>query len=196
MRHSPLRWLVGQWQWPYATAFAAAFLLALIPVLIATAGWVLTLIYVQIPIYMLHQLEEHTDDRFRKFTNTVIGHGREVLSPNATFVINSVGVWGFQFAAFYLAVFVSPGWGLAAMYLPFVNSFGHVGQGIGMRRYNPGLWTAAFLFLPVSGGGLVLVSRAIHATLAMQLTGLFAALFVHALIIIHVKRELDQPARG
>jgi len=193
MRHSPLRWLIGQWQWPYATAFAAAFLLAFVPVLVTTAGWVLTLIYLQLPIYMLHQLEEHTDDRFRTFTNAEIGHGKEVLSRNATFFINSVGVWGIELVAFYLAVFVNPGWGLAAMYLPFVNAFGHVGQGIAMRRYNPGLWTAAFLFLPISGGALVLVSRAVHATLAMQLTGLFTSLFVHALIIIHVKRQLDRP---
>jgi len=185
--------LIGQWQWPYATACAAAFLLAVVPVLVATAGWVLTLIYLQLPIYMLHQLEEHTDDRFRTFTNAEIGHGKEVLSRNATFFIKSVGVWGNEFVAFYLAVFVNPGWGLAAMYLPFVNAFGHVGQGIAMRRYNPGLWTAAFLFLPISGGALVLVSRAVHATLAMQLTGFFTSLFVHALIIIHVKRQLDRP---
>jgi hypothetical protein len=193
MRRAPLRWLIDQWQWPYATAFAATFLLVLVPVLLATMGWVLTLIYVQLPLYMLHQLEEHTDDRFRAFTNAGIGHGKEVLSRNATFFINSVGVWGIELVAFYLAVFVNPGWGLAAMYLPFVNAFGHVGQGLAMRRYNPGLWTAAFLFLPVSGGALVLVSRAVQATLAMQLTGLFTSLLVHALIIIHVKRQLDRP---
>ncbi len=76
--------------------------------LVATTGLAIALIYVQLPIYMLHQLEEHAGDRFRTFTNTVIGHGKEVLSPNATFVINSLGVWVFDLVALYLAVFVSP----------------------------------------------------------------------------------------
>ncbi len=79
------------------------------------------------------------------------------------------------------------------MYLPLVNALGHIGQGLVLRRYNPGLWTSILLFLPVAGGSLDYVSRAVHATLAMQLMGLFAALFVHALIIIHVKRQLARP---
>jgi hypothetical protein len=190
MRRAPLRWLIDEWQWPYATAFAAVFLLAILPVLVATAGWTIALIYVQLPLYMLHQLEEHAGDRFRTFTNTVIGHGREVLSPLATFVINSLGVWVFDLVALYLAVFVNPGWGLAAMYLPLVNAIGHVGQGLVLRRYNPGLWSAIFAFLPISGAALLLVSRAAHATVAMQLAGFAAAIFVHALIIAHVKRQL------
>ncbi len=50
----------------------------------------------------------------------------EVLTRPATFVINSVGVWGVDLLAFYLAVYVDAGWGLIALYLPAVNAVGHI----------------------------------------------------------------------
>jgi hypothetical protein len=31
-------WLVDEWQWPYATAFAALFLLALVPIVWSEGG--------------------------------------------------------------------------------------------------------------------------------------------------------------
>ncbi len=185
-----LDWLVTQWQWPYATAFAALFLAALAPVIAHAAGWAVALVYAQLPLYMLHQLEEHRGDAFRKFVNATIGKGREVLSPNATFVINSLGVWGVDLAALYLAVFINPGWGLMAIYLPLVNALGHAAQGIALRRYNPGLWSAVFGFVPIAGVSLWIVTKWSHPTPVMQATGLAVAIGVHALIIIHVKRVL------
>jgi hypothetical protein len=184
------RWLIDDWQWPYAAAFAATFLTVLAPILVYAAGWAITLVYLQLPLYMFHQLEEHAGDRFRNFVNSTIGKGKEVLSPAATFVINSAGVWGVDLAALYLAVFVNPGWGLMAMYLPVLNAVGHIAQGILLKRYNPGLWTSLLLFLPVSGASLILVSRWTGATLPMHLTGLAVAILVHVLIMVHVKREL------
>ncbi|HTU24978.1 MAG TPA: hypothetical protein VMF30_06250, partial [Pirellulales bacterium] len=56
-----LEWLVGKWQWPYATLFAAGFLAVLAPFVFHFAGLPLGLVYLQLPIYMLHQYEEHRD---------------------------------------------------------------------------------------------------------------------------------------
>ncbi len=182
-------WLIGKWNWPGAAAFAGIVLLALAPIVWVVAGGVIFWIYVQLPVYMLHQLEEHAGDRFRAFVNETMGGGVEVLSRRATFVINSVGVWGVDLAALYLAVFVGPGWGLMAMYLPLVNVVGHVGQAVALRRYNPGLVSAVLLFVPVAGTGLWLVTRAVEATWLMQGAGLAVAIAVHAAIVVHVKRQ-------
>lgn len=189
-------WLVARWNWPAAAAFCGAALLLLAPVIWAVAGPAIFWIYLQLPLYMVHQLEEHAGDRFRQFTNEVIGGGVEVLSRRATFVINSVGVWGIDLLALYLAVFISPGWGLMAVYLPLVNSLGHIGQAILLRRYNPGLITSVILFLPLAGTALLVVSRDAPAGLAMQAAGLATALAVHAAIIVHVKRQLAGAATG
>ena len=103
-KSSLMQWLVGQWQWPAAALFAAAFLLAMTPLFADRIGLALTLVYVQLPLYMLHQWEEHAGDRFRLHINRVFGGGREVLTPIATFWINSLGVWGID-----LAFFICPG---------------------------------------------------------------------------------------
>ncbi len=79
--------------WVYGGSLAGLLLLALLPIF--THGWppALTMTLLCLPIYMLHQLEEHDDDRFRSFLNGRLGKGRELLSPAAVFVINVAGVW-------------------------------------------------------------------------------------------------------
>ncbi len=183
-------WMLTRWNWPGAAAFCGVILLVLAPVVWSVAGAEIFWIYLQLPLYMLHQLEEHAGDRFRLFVNTPIGGGREVLSKKATFVINSVGVWGVDLAALYLAVFLSPGWGLMALYLPLVNAIGHIGQAVAMRRYNPGLVSAVVVFLPLAGFGIWFVSRAAEVTMAMQLTGFGVAVLVHLAIVAWVKSRL------
>jgi hypothetical protein len=55
-------------------------------------GLVLALIYLQLPLYKLHQLEEHAGDRFRRFVKHRLAGGKDALTPRATLVINVVGV--------------------------------------------------------------------------------------------------------
>jgi hypothetical protein len=184
-----MRWLVEEWQWPSAALFAAGFLLALTPLWGWQFGLPLTLLYLQLPLYMLHQWEEHTGDRFRQHFNRTIAGGREALTPLATFWINSLGVWGFDLAALYLAWGVRPALGLAAGYLAVVNATVHVAAAIRRREYNPGLWTALALFLPFGTWCLASVSLASLAGLADHLIGLAAAVAVHGAIILHVVRR-------
>ncbi|MER2509494.1 MAG: HXXEE domain-containing protein, partial [Amaricoccus sp.] len=145
--------------WVYGGFLAAFMLLALTPVL--AGGWSLPLllIWLQLPIYMLHQFEEHDDDRFRKFVNATIGGGRELLSRFDVFVINIVGVWGVDTIAIWLAARVHLGLGLIAVYLSMVNALAHCGQAVAMRRYNPGLITAIVLFIPLGVATLWVLAR-------------------------------------
>src|SRR4051812_21583848 len=121
--------------WVYGGSLAGVLLLALLPLFAREWSWALTLVFLQLPVYMLHQLEEHHGDRFRTFTNALLGHGREVLSKLAVFVINVPGVWGVNALAILLAGFGDIGWGLAATYLTLVNAFAHIGQALRLRRY-------------------------------------------------------------
>ena len=72
------RWLIDEWRWPGAALFAAALLLPLLPVLAATAGVATTLVVLQLPVYLVHQFEEHRDDRFRRYL-----HERVLGVPDA-----------------------------------------------------------------------------------------------------------------
>jgi hypothetical protein len=187
---SVLNWLVGKWQWPYAALFTAAFLAVLAPLVFRYAGIPLGCVYLQLPIYMLHQYEEHAGDRFRKWVNDMIGSGRDVLTPIATFWINSLLVWLLDFVALYLACFVSLSLGLIAIYLPMLNAFGHIVPAIIKRQYNPGLVTSILIFLPIGVLCTCLVSRAADSHLQDHLLAFGVAIAVHATIIVHVRRRI------
>lgn len=192
--HRCWNWLVADWQWPSASLFAAFGLAALAPVWFATAGLVLGCVYLQLPIYPLHQWEEHRGDRFQLYIDRVIGRGREDLTPAATFWINALGVWLLDVVALYLAVFVDPSLGLMAIYLPLLNSLGHVVPAVVRGEYNPGLWTTLGLFLPVSGACAVIVATQSHACWKAHSLGAAVAFGVHAAIVVVVKRSLSRLA--
>jgi hypothetical protein len=191
-----LDWLVNRWQWPYAALFTAGFLGVLAPFVFRVAGVPLGLIYLQLPIYMLHQYEEHAGDRFRLWVNDVIGHGREVLTPIATFWINSLLVWLLDLVALYLACFVDLSLGLIAIYLPMLNAVGHIIPAILKKQYNPGLITSIVLFVPVGVISACVVSRAAGCGLQDHLLAFAIAVAVHVSIIVHVRRRISYLSRS
>jgi len=184
-----MRWLIREW--PYAALFTAVFLLLLLP-FIGTLGLALTLVYLQLPLYMLHQFEEHDRDRFRKFANQTFAGGKDALTSVGVFVINSAGVWGIDLLALYLAFYVDLAWGLIAIYLPIVNAVTHIVAALVLRRYNPGLWTALVLFLPIGFWALIVVSEASQATGVEQGIALGVALLVHAGIMGYVRARVQK----
>ena len=173
-------------KWVYGGFLAAMMLLALTPVLASDWSLPLLLIWLQLPVYMLHQYEEHDDDRFRKFVNATIGGGCEVLSRLDVFVINIVGVWGVDTVAFWLAARVHLGLGLIAVYLSLVNSLAHCAQAVALRRYNPGLVTAILLFIPLGVATLWVLAQTGAVTTTDHVVGLAAAILIHAAIMFRV----------
>lgn len=187
-----LRWLLREW--PYAVLFTAAFLLALAP-FFGVLGLPLLLVYLQLPLYMVHQFEEHRQDRFRTFFNGVIGGGREALTPGAVFVINSIGVWGVDLASLYLAGSAGLGWGLVAVYLTLINAVAHIVMAVALRRYNPGLLTAVFVFLPAGVWALVVVSAASGASWQVHALVAGAIILLHVLLLAWVRMRLNRFGR-
>jgi hypothetical protein len=186
-----LDWLVSCWQWPAAALVAAVALLATLPAFAGVAGLALALVYVQIPAYLLHQFEEHHGDRFRVEFNRLVGDGREILTPLAVFVINSVGVWAVDLISLTLAVFVSEGYGLIAAMMALVNAAIHSLSAVLTRRTNPGLVSALVLFLPLGGWCVAVLSE--RATRAELVIGMAVPVVLHLGIIGYAltrKRQL------
>ncbi|MEM6914890.1 MAG: HXXEE domain-containing protein [Pseudomonadota bacterium] len=105
--------------------------------------------FLSLPVYMLHQYEEHDADRFRNAVNAMLGEGHQGLSYNAVWVVNVVFVWFLLLAVFWLAQ-STPAWGLVAAYLMLINAAVHIIAAARTRTYNPGLTTSVLLFVPVS----------------------------------------------
>lgn len=177
-----------QANWVYGGALAGLGLLVLTPLL--TVAWPLgeRLVWLVLPVYMLHQLEEHDGDRFRHFVNATIGGGREALSVRDVFVINVFGVWGVMVVTLWLMRGLASGWGLIGIYLVLVNAVLHLVQALVMRRANPGLWTALVLFLPLGCWGLA--ELAPSATLSVHAVSLAAVVALHGAIVVNVRRRL------
>ncbi|MGH9607136.1 MAG: HXXEE domain-containing protein [Terracidiphilus sp.] len=171
--------------WVYGGFLAGILLLALTPIF--AHGWPPALVatYLCLPAYMLHQYEEHDDDRFRESVNKML-KGRGFLSPLAVFIINVPGVWGVVAVSLWLAVRVNPGFGLIAAYLLMVNAAIHIVHGLIFRRYNPGLATAVLLFVPLGAWCMVAIQHAGGGTAWMHAIGAAAAVGIHAAIIVHV----------
>ncbi|MGA9980613.1 MAG: HXXEE domain-containing protein [Candidatus Sulfotelmatobacter sp.] len=174
--------------WVYGGFLAGLLLLLLAPVLVHSWPAPLVATFLCLPVYMIHQYEEHDDDKFRRFVNQQIGKG-EVLSPLAVFIINVPGVWGVIGISLALTATVGLGFGLIAAYLVALNGIIHVIHAVITRGYNPGLGTAILLFFPLGGYGIAAIQHAGAGTALMHAVGAGTAVAIHAAIIVHVFRQ-------
>jgi len=175
--------------WVYGGALAGILLLIMFPLLTGSWSVPLTLTFFHLPMYMLHQYEEHDKDRFRIFFNETIGGGKEVLSPLAVFIINVPGVWGVIAIATYLAANINIGLGLIAVYLAVVNGLVHIGHALLFKRYNPGLVTGATLFLPVGVYSIWQFQLSGNGGFAAQAIGIVVAVAIHVAIIGYARAK-------
>lgn len=176
-------WLAGYWV--IGAGFMAASLVAAAPVIPLS---ILTfLIFLHSPAYMIHQVEEHTGGRFRKFTNEHVFGGRNALTVTTVLVINLPLVWGVNLLALYAAYMWGPAWGLVAPYIMLMNALAHLATFARFSMYNPGLVTSAVLFLPLS----VATIWAIGWTggVVPQLIGAVFSLLLHLAIIAAVVKR-------
>lgn len=190
------QWLIREWHWPQAALFTAILLFLLLPVVAATEGLVLALVFLQLPLYLVHQFEEHQGDRFRRYFNDRLIGIPDGLTPEATFWINALGVWGVILGALYLTVYASPAWGLIALYLSVINGVLHVVHAITRREYNPGLWTGLALLLPLGGWSLAQVSRETGAPWHVHVLSAGFVAAVHLGVVAYVRLRLTQSARA
>lgn len=177
-------WLAPRWV--LGAGFMAAALLALAPALGAALTLPVLLILLHSPVYMVHQVEEHTGDRFRAFANNVMLGGRDGLTTASVLVINVGLVWGLNLAAFYLGLFFGAGYGLVAPYAMLVNALIHIAARLRLGVYNPGLVTALVLFLPLSVASLVVIGREPGVGWAMHALALALAIGLHLAIVAWV----------
>ena len=165
-------------------------LLLLSPFLLKGVGVILFLVFLQLPVYMFHQYEEHAHGRFRDFINQMIGGGKLILSDTAIFWINILLVWALDLCILYVAVYWNSSLGLIAAYLTLLNGLTHIIVALVQRRYNPGLWTSIVLFLPLGAASIVILTMATQAAILYQVIGLVSAILVHGIILIYIRRSM------
>ena len=180
--------------WVYGGFLAGILLLVLAPLFVNGRPPALAAAFFCLPAYMLHQYEEHDNDRFRIFMNRILAGGHDALTLPAVFIINVPCVWGVIALSLWLTARVHPGLALIAVYLPLLNAVIHIGQAVVSRGYNPGLVTAIVLFLPVCSWCLWTIQKSGSGTPLMHAIGAASAFAIHAAIAVAVLRNRRQYA--
>jgi hypothetical protein len=185
-------WLASHWV--AGAGFMAAALIALTPLLANAFALPLVLIFLCSPAYMVHQVEEHTHDRFRTFFNRRLFAGRNALTVADVLVVNLPLVWGLNLAALYAAFAWGDGFGLVAPYALVVNALVHVVVAVRLRVYNPGLVTAVILFVPLGLAAIYVIDREPGVGIGFHLVALAIAVLLHVAIVAWVLLRLPRPA--
>jgi len=173
--------------WVYGALPISLIILALLIVHRGDFTLLQFLLALHLPIYMLHQYEEHDDNRFKKYMDREFG--ADALSQTAVFVINVVGVWFLFALLIFLSLQVSVGLGLGVVYLTNLNGITHLIAFAVTRRYNPGLITAALLFIPLTVATLKLISNTNQVSTLSIVLGVIIGVGIHVAIVLHARKR-------
>jgi hypothetical protein len=192
-RYSLGPWIVENWSW-MALPFAVLILCSL-PIFLTANNVSQILLYTLLPVYMIHQYEEHAHGSFVEFFNSTIGKGQAVLTRVSAFWLNILEVWLLFLVSFYFAKYVAVGFAFVPIYTVLVNGLTHVIASLALRRYNPGLYTSLLLF-PWGIYLLVYFNAATGPSLVFNVIGLLVGIVGHAIIVVYALRRRSRLESG
>ena len=139
-------------RWAESTLFMALALVVVLFSFLPQTSWPLFLIWLQFPVYLIHEFEEHVyPGKFRQFMNREVFHSSSdefPLSPASVFWINISAIWILFPLAATLAQRVSLEYGVLLPVFGLFNATLHILFFIIKRKYNPGLLVSLFLNYP------------------------------------------------
>jgi hypothetical protein len=176
--------------WAESTLILALGISVVLFSFLYTTPWYLFLIWLQFPIYLIHEFEEHVfPGKFREFINKEVFHSPRDDAPltvPAVFWINILAIWILFPLGAILAQNVNPEYGLLLPVFGLFNATLHILMGLIKRKYNPGLMVSLCLNYPTGIYTLYVLCQEgfLHAT---SITiALLVTFFAHALIILSV----------
>ena len=178
--------------WTHFCVPLAIFLIILSPLIYSNLGLIFFLLFLSLPLYMIHQFEEHRNDNYKTYLNNHFGKGRQVLSDNDLFTINVIIIWGILIIVFYLQFLTTKPYGLIIIYLMLVNGITHIISALKQKVLSSGFWTALFLFIPYSIITLYIFITDVRPSILFQLLGIAVVLVIHWLIIHYMQMKIKK----
>ena len=167
--------------------------------IVGTSNIVLFFIFIQIPVYLLHQFEEHAwPGGFKNYVNQRVfkADGTDYpLNDVSVFWVNIPIIWILMplFASLsYLNLF----FGLWIPYFAVINSLTHVVAAVIKKEYNPGLVVSLVLGIPIGIYALGLFYASISVPLLVTLLSVLAAVLMHLVLIIFIRRRYNGFKQG
>ncbi len=140
--------------WAKVGPILSLYLTIFLFVFVREADFVVFLILLQTPLYMLHETEEFVfPGGFSRFFNRDIfkvDKDDEPIGVNFSFYINIFLIW-LILPFFGLLSLLSYQWGLWIVYFSLFAGIAHIALGLKAKKlYNPGLFVSLLLNIPVS----------------------------------------------
>ena len=145
------KWLKKEWA--KVGVILSIYLFVILFVFIRRVDFVIFILFLQTPLYMLHQTEEYIfPGGFGKFFNTKIFNVDTEDKPvdeNFIFYVNVLLIW-IVLPVFALLSTLDYGFGLWLPYFSFFAGIAHVALAVKARKiYNPGLLISLLINIPV-----------------------------------------------
>jgi hypothetical protein len=182
-----VNWLYKNWA--KLSVLLAIVLTIFIIIFIKLENIVLFLIWIQIPIYLLHQFEEHAWNGFKNYINVKVfkvQEGNFPLNEKNIFWINIPIIW-ILMPIFAGLSSINIMFGLWIPYFAVFNSLSHVIFSIRNWEYNPGLIVSLILGIPVGTYTLIIFYTYITVPLIISIISIFFALLLHIMIFVYIR---------
>ncbi len=158
---------------------------------ISQLGMVVFLIWLQFPVYLLHQFEEHAyPGGFKSFVNREVFGNTESdfpLNDMNIFWINIPFIWVMFPCVACLAQNINLSIGAILPYFGLFNATLHILAFMIKRKYNPGLGVSVLLNYPTGFYTLYILSEHGLMNMSIHLGSFFVALIGHLDIVAHVR---------
>ena len=145
-----MNWLLKHWY--NATIFLAIYTTVLLVMYVSKQNFALFLIWLQTPVYFMHEFEEYIlPGGFKSFFNTKImgsQNSQFPLTDKVSFWINVPVIFIAMPVSAILATYFGLGWGIWTAAFSVLNAAAHVAWFFKFK-YNPGLVVSVLLNIPV-----------------------------------------------
>ncbi|MFA4662366.1 HXXEE domain-containing protein [Pyrococcus kukulkanii] len=173
--------------WPVSTPFLAVYVTVLLVLFVLKENFALFLIWLQTPVYWVHQFEEYVyPGGFVEFFNRkVLGSKREdwpLTKTHALWINVPIIFVAFPLSAI-LAGLVDVSIGVWTAYFSILNALSHVGMFF-KHGYNPGLVASALLNIPVSAYTVYYFATSYPLSLGTHVASFLVALAIQGTLMV------------
>ncbi len=191
-----INWLYDNWA--KLSLFLAVIATVLIYIFINPHNLPLFLIWLQLPIYLLHQFEEHNWNGFKNYVNRTIFKVKEgdfPLNDKIIFWVNIPIVW-ILIPIFSCLSSVNIMFGLWIPYFAVLNSLSHVVVSARTREYNPGLLISLILGIPIGIYALIIFYSYINVPVLISAISIFFAVVLHIIVFGIIRRNYKKQSNA
>ena len=184
-----INWLYNNWA--KLSIFLAIIITILIYIFIKPYNFLLFLIWIQLPVYLLHQFEEHNWNGFKNYINRNVFKVKEgdfPLNDKIIFWVNIPIVW-ILIPIFSVLSSLNVMFGLWIPYFAIFNSLTHVIVSVLNREYNPGLIVSLILGIPVGIYALIIFYSYVQIPGLISVISIFFAILLHLIVFCFIRMK-------